>query len=443
MSKSSFRTLFLTRKRLTKEGKARINIRVTVNSERAEWATGFECDPKDWLAIQGRAVARKEIVLELRESLKAIETRITQIYKDMILFGEDLTVQNLQNIYFGKNKKEIPSIISLYEKKLEQKKKLIGSKGGITESTYQTYVSKYNKFIDFLCELYFETKIKDKEKKPALFINDTAEEKKKKIDLPVTEIDYDFIVNFEIYMKSSQGKCDHNHATRNLRLLKSILEDARKSKHIDENPFEDFILYYEKVDPVFLEEFELMKLMETNLETKGLEEVRDIFIFCCYTGLSYGDVKCLRKEQIYTDGEGCRWIGKRRIKTGNYFDTPLYEITEKLLRKYENHEYENEKRYILPVRCNQKSNEYLKSIATVCGVNKKISTHSARHTFATMCLTKGVSIEALARILGHTDIKTTQKYARILKVKISREMNIIRPELDKHFEKYVQLVKSA
>ena len=176
----------------------------------------------------------------------------------------------------------------------------------------------------------------------------------------------------------------------------------------------------------FLSEEELKRIMEKKLATPRLEAVRDIFIFSCFTGLSYIDIKNLRESDIITRNEE-RWIATSRHKTGVSCDIPLLEVPQKILLKYTG---KDEKGRLLPILSNQKMNAYLKEIADLCSIEKNLTCHVARHTFATLMLSLGVSMESVSRMLGHTNIKTTQGYARLLTRRIREEMNQISDRLN-------------
>ena len=173
------------------------------------------------------------------------------------------------------------------------------------------------------------------------------------------------------------------------------------------------------MDRGFLTEEEIGKLLRKNFTISRLELVRDIFLFSCFTGLAYIDVTALKPEHIVTLN-GVQWIISKRIKTGTPINVILSPAAKMLIKKYENDP--RRKNHIFPNYSNQKTNLYLKEIATACGIDKELTFHMARHTFATLTLSKGVPIESVSRMLGHTNIKTTQIYARITNKKIENDM---------------------
>lgn len=187
----------------------------------------------------------------------------------------------------------------------------------------------------------------------------------------------------------------------------------------------------DKVEPDFLEDSEIRKLISKEIDIPRLGQVRDIFVFCCFTGLAFSDIHGLGKEHIVEDSNGVRWIRKGRQKTKIMCNIPLMEVPLKILEKYSTNEYCRKHGVLFPVLCNQKMNAYLKELADICGIKKTLTTHLARHTFATTTtLAKGVPIETVSKMLGHTNIETTQIYARITNEKIRKDMEVLAGKLD-------------
>ena len=196
----------------------------------------------------------------------------------------------------------------------------------------------------------------------------------------------------------------------------------------------DLVIFYkgklQEVNVNFLTEEEIRTIKNKDFIGKGLNLVRDIFIFSCYTGLAYVDIFNLTNEQITIGIDGNLWIITNRQKTGTNSNIPLLPIAEEIIKKYENHPLVSNSGKLLPVYSNQKINEYLKTIADNCNINKKLTFHCARHTFATtITLSNNVPIESVSKMLGHKSIKTTQHYAKILDSKVSNDMNALKEKL--------------
>ncbi len=170
--------------------------------------------------------------------------------------------------------------------------------------------------------------------------------------------------------------------------------------------------------------------MDTTFFVERLEHVRDVFVFCCFTGLAYADAKKLTHDDFVVGIDGELWINTKRTKTKTKSNIPVLPTAMMILEKYENSPLlVNGK--VLPVLTNQKMNAYLKEIADLSGIKKKLTTHLARHTFATtVTLSNGVSIESVSKMLGHKSVRTTQHYAKILNRKVSEDMQILRRKFE-------------
>lgn len=245
-------------------------------------------------------------------------------------------------------------------------------------------------------------------------------------DIPIREITPMFITDFELYLRTA-CKCGYNTAAKFLLFLKSIIIVARNNGILTKDPFANYKIQMKKVDRGYLTEDEIKIILKKKMVSERLEHVRDLFIFSCFTGLAYSDVANLREENIRKSFDGKLWIMTKRQKTNTDVNVPLLDIPKMILKKYKG-KLPNGK--ILPVISNQKLNAYLKEIADICGIKKNLTFHLARHTFATTTtLAKGVPIETVSKMLGHTNIETTQIYARITNSKIGNDMQ----GLDKKF----------
>ncbi len=210
--------------------------------------------------------------------------------------------------------------------------------------------------------------------------------------------------------------------------FRTVLNYARNTGLDFIDPFANYKFNFERVDRGYLEQAEIDKIYNREFTSKRLEQVRDMFIFSCYTGLSYIDLCNLKPDNIKTGFDGKLWIMTRREKTGIDSNIPLLEIPRRLLDKYEGKLKDGK---LLPVISNQKMNDYLDEIAVLCKIDKHITFHVARHTFATeICITQGVPIESVSRMLGHTNIKTTQIYARVVDRKVSHDMNVLERKIN-------------
>ena len=271
-----------------------------------------------------------------------------------------------------------------------------------TQATYQKYLVTRKHLADFL------------------------QENRGRKDIAPGELDLMMINDFDSYLRTELSM-QQNSATKTVRFLKTVVLFMIRCGAIERDPFANYRFRWKQVSRSFLSEEELKSIMERKMVTPRLETVRDIFIFSCFTGMSYIDIDNLKESNIVTmNGE--RWISILRHKTGVSCHIPLLEVPQKILQKYEG---KDKKGRLLPILSNQKMNAYLKEIANVCGIEKKVTFHVGRHTFATMTYNMGVSIETVSRMLGHKDIETTQIYARLLTSRISEEMNRISNRLNR------------
>ena len=209
---------------------------------------------------------------------------------------------------------------------------------------------------------------------------------------------------------------------KHIKALRKIIRLAISKNMIKRDPFMDYSIKEEKVQREFLVKDELIRIIEKEIQIDRLDRIRDLFVFQCFTGLSFSDLKALTADNIQIGIDGKKWIHTQRTKNGNQVRLPLLDQAKAILDKYTHWTQTDDK--LLPVPSNQKMNAYLKEIATITGIKKSLTTHCARHTFATtVTLESGVSIEAVSKMLGHTKLQTTQVYAKILDTRVSEEMS--------------------
>lgn len=245
----------------------------------------------------------------------------------------------------------------------------------------------------------------------------------------IRQVDIAFINGFDFYLRTER-KCANNSTVKYVRNIGKIINIAFENNWITTNPLNAYKGKLEKVKRDFLSDDDLERIRNKEFASERLSEVRDVFLFACYTGLAYADTKKLRTCHIVQGMDGNKWIIDKREKTDQEYCIPLLPPALEILEKYETSPLCVNKGIPLPVKSNQKLNDYLKEIAEVCHIHKKLTFHTARHTFATtITLLNGVSIETVSRMLGHTNIKTTQMYAKVIDQKVSREMAVLREKL--------------
>lgn len=224
----------------------------------------------------------------------------------------------------------------------------------------------------------------------------------------------------------------HNTAMKHLQRLRKMLTMAYHHEWIDKDPFIRFKSSYVKNRREFLAQYELEQLEDFSSSLERLDIVKDMFLFACYTGLSYIDVAKLNIDNIETDLDGQQWIKTKRQKTSIELRIPLLNKARRILLKYQDHPRVSGRNRLLPTISNQKTNSYLKEISDFCGIKKNLTFHVARHTFATtVTLTNGVPIETVSKLLGHTKLATTQIYARVIDQKVKQDMERLELKIDK------------
>ena len=267
-------------------------------------------------------------------------------------------------------------------------------------------------------------------------LSDFIEIQYKVSDISLNNIDHKFITDFEFYLKTVRN-CAHNTAIKYVKNFKKIVRQALANEWIKKDPFINYKPKPKEVIREFLTEDEVQRITEKKLHSERLDQVRDIFVFCCFTGLAYIDVKKLTQDKLVLGIDGDKWIKINRKKTETQSSIPLLPQALEIISKYKDHPESVSKGVLLPVLSNQKYNSYLKEIADLCGISKNLTTHLARHTFATtITLSNGVSIESVSKMLGHKSIKITQHYAKVIDRKVSEDMKVLRQKFSTRNKRY-------
>ena len=400
MRKENFNLLFAKRSRLLKSGEAAIFMRITANGTRVECNTGKSIEPHLWNQAKERVKGSSKKAIDLNNFIDDTEIKMFKLFQEMQEDGSVVTAQELHNRYFniGPHKKVERMIIATFQEHNQECRALMGRDFELgTIKKYET--------ITRLLQRYIAKKY------------ETA-------DLPLTSLDRDFVHGFELYLKIDRNQ-QQNTVARYMKGLKKITNRALANEWITKDPFAGFKVKTIQTDPTFLTLDELHIIYKHHFDG-ALEVVRDMFIMAAFTGLAFIDISNLRSEHVVTDNDGNMWIRKPRQKTEIVQNIPLLDIPKEILAKYENDAKAAKKGTLLPVPCNQVMNRYLKEIGTLCGISKVLTTHVARHTYATVCLSQGVRIENVSKMLGHTSIKMTQHYARVLDSSIMEDMQNIR-----------------
>ena len=393
---TNFSLLFyLKQQKIYTSGPKPIYMRITVNGKRAEVSAGRDCKPSVWNSHAGRAIGTKSETRALNSYLDTLQTKVMNAHQQLIGAGESITADRLRDQFIGRAEKAY-YIVELFNDHNDQVKALIGN--GFEVNTLKSYRSSFKHLKAFVQHQYGKT------------------------DMDIKKLNHAFIVNYEFYLKSV-CKCSGVSAAKYVKHLKKIVNSCLANKWLTDNPFINYRSKAKAKEKEFLMSEELEAITTKSITIERLIQVRDIFIFCCYTGLCYADVQKLQRHQITKGVDGEQWIFTTRQKTDTSSRIPLLTIAVDIVNKYADHPQCVNKNLVLPVLSNQRMNSYLKEIADVCGITKTLTFHMARHTFATtVTLSNGVPIESVSKMLGHNSIKTTQHYAKVLDLKVSKDM---------------------
>lgn len=395
MERAIYSVIFYAKKsKRKKNGNLPVYGRITTNGIRSEFVVQGEVNEKDWDFERGCAIGNSKDSRELNSflELQRVKIREEKIYMEEHKIS--ITASSLRDRYLGKDVKE-KTILELFDDHNDKCKKL--SNVDFAPGTVLRYFTCRKHLADFMMIKY------------------------KKSDIAIDEIKPMFISDFEFYLKYTR-KCCHNTATKYIKNFKKIVRIALANGYMKKDPFASVKFRLDDVDMAYLTKEELNILRYKEFHFERLQHVKDVYLFCCFTGLAFVDVKSLTDSEIIQK-DGRKWIQKKRQKTKNLCSIPLLPAAIEILEKYQNHQMCIKKGLVLPVSSNQKMNAYLKEIADLCGINKNLSTHTARHTFATtVTLSNQVSMEVVSKMLGHSSINMTKRYARVVDTLISKDM---------------------
>ena len=390
---------YLKRAKVNAQGLAPIFQRITVNGRRLDNSTGKFVDPDKWNSEMSKMRGTSEEARSINGHLDNLKSKILNVEKNLIKKDIPITFDSYRNELSGKKERE-RMLIPIFQEHNRKIKELVGQE--YAAGTLERYETSLKHTKDFIFWKYNLT------------------------DINIEKIDHAFIMEYEFYLRSER-KCANNTAVKYIKNFHKIINQCLANGWLNKDPFSNYKAKVKEVIREFLSEAEIEQMMNKEFVSERLELVRDIFVFSCFTGLAYIDVKQLTLDNISLGIDGDKWIIKNRQKTDTTSKIPLLPTAKDIIDKYAEHPVcKNEKR-LLPILSNQKMNAYLKEIADVCGIKKDLTFHIARHTFATtITLSNGVPLETVSKMLGHTSLKTTQHYAKILDKKISEDMMILK-----------------
>jgi len=381
-----------------KNDQATVFARISVNGRRCEISLKKKVNPQNWDEAKGKARGTKDEIRKLNEHIERVRTLIADGYHELVQQKKVVTVDAVKSLFIGADDNEI-TLIKLGEyHNTEMKDKL-------ADGTMKNYYTTQKYIAKFLKDKYHRN------------------------DISLAELNYKFILDFETFLSKHQPK-DHQKPLHNNGIMKHIerlckmVNMAVTMDWLTKDPFAKYKQHFDKVERFYLTKEELSAIEKKKFTIERLQVVKDLFLFSCYTGLAYIDTMNLTAGNIVKGIDGNDWLITSRQKTDTDVRIPLLPQAEELIKKYQDHPKAVNHGTLFPVISNQKTNAYLKEIADLCNINKAITFHIARHTFATtVTLSNGVPIESVSKMLGHTTIRSTQVYAKVVEQKLSEDMH--------------------
>ena len=390
---------YLKRAKANAQGLAPIFQRITINGRRLDNSTGKFVDPSKWHPEMSKMRGNSEEARLINGHLDNLRTKILIAEKELNKKDIPVNLETLKNMLLGTKERQ-RLLVPIFEEHNNKIKELLGIE--YAPGTYERYQTSLKHTKDFLNWKYSIS------------------------DIDITKIDHAFITDYEFYLRSVR-KCANNTAVKYIKNFNKIIKLCLANDWLEKNPFANYKSKVKEVELVYLSEGEIQSIINKDFKTERLSLVRDIFLFSCFTGLAYIDVKNLTKSHISIGIDGDKWIFTHRQKTESASKIPVLPVTQMIIDKYADHPQAINEEKLLPILSNQKMNAYLKEIAAVCEIEKELTFHIARHTFATtVTLTNGVPIESVSKMLGHKNLRTTQHYAKVLDKKVSEDMKILR-----------------
>jgi len=403
-SNNTFGVQFITRSNKSRDGLHPIYARISVNGRRVEVSLKKVINPDNWNEAKGSAKGKSEGIRNLNTYLEQVRSQLTECYQELSLKKKMVTAEAIKNLYCGveENEHSLMAVFDYHNTEMETT---------LEWGTLKNY---------FTTRRYIEEYLKAHLKTSDVFLS---------------QLNYRFLSEFERFMKTytpndEKKPCGQNTIMKHIERLRKVVNMAIKNDWLDRDPFQKFQPTFIKSNRQFLTADELASIEQKQFKIIRLQHVKDVFIFSCYTGLAYIDVYELTPKNLSIGIDGEYWINTTRHKTDIPVRIPLLPQAMAIIEKYKNNPRVLESGRLLPVYANQLLNSYLKEIATLCGIEKPLTFHIARHTFATtVTLTNGVPIETVSKLLGHTSIKTTQIYAKVIEQKVSNDMKTLRETL--------------
>lgn len=405
--RSTFKVLFYLKKNAPKKnGYVPVMCRITIDGTIAQFSCKSDVNPDLWDTQSGRATGRTTEARETNLFLDKIRVGVNTHYQEIFDKDNFVTAEKVKNAYLGLGMKH-ETILKVFAQHNEDFEKQVGKMK--SKSTYQKYCTVYRHVQEFIRYRYNVSDIALKELTPA------------------------FIIDFELYLRANQD-CTNNTVWVYMMPLRRMITIAQNNGWLNRDPFVEYSISPEDSDRGYLTKEEIKKLMNAPITRKKHELVRDLFVFCCFCGLSFRDLKNLTTDNLQTSFDGHKWIITKRQKTKVQSNIRLLDVPRRIIEKYKGIAKDGK---VFPVPSYQNLRDNITLIVQACEIKKHVTWHMSRHTYATeICLTNGMPIETLSKTLGHTNISTTQIYAKITNEKVSNDMEALSHRLQ-DIEEYV------
>ncbi len=390
---------YIKRAKVNNEGICPIYVRITIQAKRFEFSSNRYVNPEKWSSEGAKVKGSNVEARTINSHLDYLKNQVLEAEKRLFKKDIKITSENLKDELLGTNETK-RMLIPIFQDHNNKIKELIGKEYAPgTLERYETSLKHTKAFLQWKYNVS---------------------------DIELTKIDHAFVTDYEFWLRSVRN-CANNTAVKYIKNFNKIIKICLANDWLDKNPFANYKSKVKEVERVYLSEEEIQSIINKDLKIERLSLVRDIFLFSCFTGLAYIDVKNLTKSHISIGIDGEKWIFTHRQKTESASKIPILPVTQIIIDKYENHPESNNQEKLLPILSNQKMNAYLKEIAAICEIEKELTFHIARHTFATtVTLTNGVPIESVSKTLGHKNLRTTEHYAKVLDRKVSEDMMILK-----------------
>lgn len=407
-----FKTLFFIRKEKTDKAKnlSPIYLRITCG-KRVELSLGKFVAPEKWNAEKQMVTGSSPEARAINAYLKSVEVRLHEVHRALFERGDIITAEVLKARLQGKGEHQ-KTLFQAVDYYLGQMKIKLGK--GYSQTTINKYEYLRRHLDRFILQSTCAT------------------------DIYLSKVDLFLIKGFQAYLmtdrtvRTDTGRveahkgCEHNAALKYMKMLRTIINAALAFGWIESDPFLGFKEKFEDVEQEYLNEEELRQLMSKEIANQRLSVIRDVFVFCCFTGLAYSDVEKLSPEHIVVGIDSLKWIEINRTKTNTLCRIPLLPVAESILLKYGQHPVCLNTGRLLPVCSNQKFNAYLKEIGDICGLSQNLTCHVARRTFSTVAGDLGVPAETIVKIIGHKGFKHLHLYNKTGLKKISSDVDVLR-----------------